>query len=178
MRAQGSGWESIQFVSSFFLSMCQPTYLPTHPPTHHIQSHVPTHPSTHLPSHSLVCNPPHPSTLARQVNAICVGSAVPGQGTDEATLLANFRDDNVSNMIVMLLRFITGAEIQARQDHFSPFVLVGCTRARVCWCACVHAMYLHVRLCVCACSLCVVCTACGWVCVRVEGNPCGQGAVG
>lgn len=61
--------------------------------------------------------------LVGQVNAICIGGAVPGQGADESTLLANFRDDTVSNMIVMLLRFITSAEVQARQDHFAPFVL-------------------------------------------------------
>jgi hypothetical protein len=59
-----------------------------------------------------------------QVNAICVGASVPGQGADASTLLANFRDDTVSNMVVMLLRFITSAEIQARQDHFAPFVMV------------------------------------------------------
>ncbi|GBF98743.1 ubiquitin thioesterase otubain-like [Raphidocelis subcapitata] len=61
--------------------------------------------------------------LAGMVNAICVGASVPGQGADASTLLANFRDDTVSNMVVMLLRFITSAEIQARQDHFAPFVL-------------------------------------------------------
>jgi hypothetical protein len=112
----------------------------------------------------------------RQVNAICVGAAVPGQGADAGVLLANFRDDTVrpplappsatgalkrarralglpcsalssiyltrtphptptpthpphptqvSNMIVMLMRFITSAELQARQDHFAPFIMVG-----------------------------------------------------
>ncbi|KIZ06062.1 ubiquitin thioesterase protein OTUB1 [Monoraphidium neglectum] len=61
--------------------------------------------------------------LVGQVNAICVGAAVPGQGADMGTLLANFRDDTVSNMIVMLMRFVTSAEIQARQEHFAPFVL-------------------------------------------------------
>ncbi|KAI8472637.1 MAG: ubiquitin thioesterase otubain-like protein [Monoraphidium minutum] len=61
--------------------------------------------------------------LLGQVNAICVGGAVPGQGSDMGVLLSNFRDDTVSNMLVMLLRFITSAEIQARQEHFAPFVL-------------------------------------------------------
>jgi hypothetical protein len=63
---------------------------------------------------------------------------VPGQGADAGTLLANFRDDTVSNMIVMLMRFITSAELQARQDHFAPFIMVGlehCVQDFGCSCA-------------------------------------------
>lgn len=62
--------------------------------------------------------------LAGQVNAISLGSSGGAHGADASTLLANFRDDTVSNMIVMLLRFVVSAEIQARQEHFAPFVLV------------------------------------------------------
>lgn len=40
-----------------------------------------------------------------------------------ATLEFNFRDDNLSNMIVMLLRFVTSAEVQARRDFFEPFIM-------------------------------------------------------
>jgi hypothetical protein len=39
-------------------------------------------------------------------------------------LLENFRDDTWSNTCVMLLRFITSAEIKRRAEHFEPFVLV------------------------------------------------------
>jgi hypothetical protein len=47
-------------------------------------------------------------------------------GIDEQQLLANFRDDTWSNTCVMLLRFITSAEIKRRVDHFEPFVVVSC----------------------------------------------------
>ncbi len=41
------------------------------------------------------------------------------------TLELNFRDDVLSNMVVMLLRMVTSAEIQRRQEHFAPFIMVG-----------------------------------------------------
>jgi hypothetical protein len=50
-------------------------------------------------------------------------------GIDEQQLLANFRDDTWSNTCVMLLRFITSAEIKRRVDHFEPFVVVSGTCA-------------------------------------------------
>lgn len=46
-------------------------------------------------------------------------------GITQEQLLNNFRDDVWSNTCVMLLRFITSAEIKRRADHFEPFVLVG-----------------------------------------------------
>jgi hypothetical protein len=45
-------------------------------------------------------------------------------GITQDQLLANFRDDVWSNTCVMLLRFITSAEIKRRADHFEPFVVV------------------------------------------------------
>jgi hypothetical protein len=45
-------------------------------------------------------------------------------GITQDQLLANFRDDVWSNTCVMLLRFITSAEIKRRSDHFEPFILV------------------------------------------------------
>jgi hypothetical protein len=38
-------------------------------------------------------------------------------------LLANARDDMVSNLIVMFLRLVTSAAIQQRADHFAPFIM-------------------------------------------------------
>lgn len=40
----------------------------------------------------------------------------------QADVLAAARDDLRSNLIVMLLRFLTGAEMKARADFFEPFV--------------------------------------------------------
>lgn len=34
-----------------------------------------------------------------------------------------YRDDNASNLVVMLLRFITSAEVQRREDHYLPFIM-------------------------------------------------------
>jgi hypothetical protein len=45
-------------------------------------------------------------------------------GITREQLLANFREDVWSNTCVMLLRFITSAEIKRRIDHFEPFVVV------------------------------------------------------
>lgn len=39
-------------------------------------------------------------------------------------LLANMRDEMVSNMIVMFLRLVTSAELQRRADFFAPFIMV------------------------------------------------------
>jgi hypothetical protein len=47
-------------------------------------------------------------------------------GITQEQLLNNFRDDVWSNTCVMLLRFITSAEIKRRMDHFEPFVVVSC----------------------------------------------------
>lgn len=53
-------------------------------------------------------------------------SQVPG-GLGQADLVSNFRDDTTSNMVVMLLRLITSAEIQSRHEFFLPFIMVrGC----------------------------------------------------
>ncbi|WIA11864.1 hypothetical protein OEZ85_011950 [Tetradesmus obliquus] len=60
--------------------------------------------------------------LLQQVQAILIGPGVEG-GIDEQQLLANFHDDTWSNTCVMLLRFITSAEIKRRVDHFEPFVV-------------------------------------------------------
>lgn len=37
-------------------------------------------------------------------------------------LESNFRDDSVSNMVVMFLRMITSCEIRRRQDFFGAFI--------------------------------------------------------
>jgi hypothetical protein len=68
-----------------------------------------------------------------------------GQGGDFGLdeLLASYRDDLCSNSIVMLLRLITSAEIQSREAHFLPFVVVrgpqgiasGLGGSRIWWCA-------------------------------------------
>jgi hypothetical protein len=63
---------------------------------------------------------PPPMHLDAQVQAI-------GRVSEPLTLETlelNFRDDVLSNMCVMLLRMITSAEIQRRQDHFAPFIMV------------------------------------------------------
>ena len=39
-------------------------------------------------------------------------------------LLFNLRDATLSNRIVMLLRFVTSAELQRREDFFAPFIMV------------------------------------------------------
>lgn len=38
-------------------------------------------------------------------------------------ILLSMRDEGTSQMLVMLLRFVTSAEIQRRTDFFAPFVL-------------------------------------------------------
>lgn len=43
-------------------------------------------------------------------------------GLSQADVLAASNDDLRSNLIVMLLRFLTGAEMKARSDFFEPFV--------------------------------------------------------
>lgn len=40
-----------------------------------------------------------------------------------STLEDNFRDDTISNMVVLFLRLVAAAEIQSRQDFFAPFIL-------------------------------------------------------
>jgi hypothetical protein len=35
-----------------------------------------------------------------------------------------YRDDMASNLVVMLLRLVTSAEVQRREDFFLPFILV------------------------------------------------------
>lgn len=62
--------------------------------------------------------------------AILIGPGVEG-GIDEQQLLANFRDDTWSNTCVMLLRFITSAEIKRRVDHFEPFVVVSVAQSKL-----------------------------------------------
>ena len=62
--------------------------------------------------------------LLGQVAAIGLGQASPG-GMGVANLVDAFRDDTTSNMVVMLLRLITSAEVQRRADFFLPFILVG-----------------------------------------------------
>jgi hypothetical protein len=68
---------------------------------------------------------------AAACQAILIGPGVEG-GIDEQQLLANFRDDTWSNTCVMLLRFITSAEIKRRVDHFEPFVVVSSHPVAVC----------------------------------------------
>lgn len=62
--------------------------------------------------------------LLQLAQAILIGPGIEG-GLSSQQLLDNFRDDTWSNTVVMLLRFITSAEIKRRHDHFEPFVLVG-----------------------------------------------------
>lgn len=59
-----------------------------------------------------------------RVGVLLLDAGVEGSITQEQ-LLNNFRDDVWSNTCVMLLRFITSAEIKRRVDHFEPFILVG-----------------------------------------------------
>lgn len=54
----------------------------------------------------------------------CLHPAGVEGGITQEQLLANFREDVWSNTCVMLLRFITSAEIKRRIDHFEPFVVV------------------------------------------------------
>lgn len=61
--------------------------------------------------------------LLQQVQAILIAPTGVEGGITQEQLLANFRDDVWSNTCVMLLRFITSAEIKRRADHFEPFVL-------------------------------------------------------
>ena len=63
-------------------------------------------------------------TLVSMVAAIGLGQASPG-GMGVANLVDAFRDDTTSNLVVMLLRLITSAEVQRRADFFLPFILVG-----------------------------------------------------
>jgi len=80
----------------------------------------------------LPARPPHVIVaecmpLCRVCVPVCAAlcqSGVEG-GITQEQLLNNFRDDVWSNTCVMLLRFITSAEIKRRVDHFEPFVLVG-----------------------------------------------------
>eukprot|EP00878_Enallax_costatus_P024850 GHUV01026543.1.p1 GENE.GHUV01026543.1~~GHUV01026543.1.p1 ORF type:complete len:218 (+),score=55.57 GHUV01026543.1:356-1009(+) len=60
--------------------------------------------------------------LLQQVQAILIGPGVEG-GIDQQQLVENFREDVWSNTCVMLLRFITSAEIKRRLEHFEPFVV-------------------------------------------------------
>jgi hypothetical protein len=63
--------------------------------------------------------------LAIPARAQCARLALGLEGSmTPERLLENFRDDTWSNTCVMLLRFITSAEIKRRADHFAPFVLV------------------------------------------------------
>jgi hypothetical protein len=55
---------------------------------------------------------------------LCLNLAGVEGGITQEQLLANFREDVWSNTCVMLLRFITSAEIKRRVDHFEPFVVV------------------------------------------------------
>eukprot|EP00879_Flechtneria_rotunda_P017663 GHRR01018515.1.p1 GENE.GHRR01018515.1~~GHRR01018515.1.p1 ORF type:complete len:217 (+),score=63.12 GHRR01018515.1:1460-2110(+) len=61
--------------------------------------------------------------LLQQVQAILISPTGVEGGITQQQLLDNFRDDTWSNTCVMLLRFITSAEIKRRVDHFEPFVL-------------------------------------------------------
>ncbi|KAF8071069.1 OTU1 [Scenedesmus sp. PABB004] len=61
--------------------------------------------------------------LLGQVQAILISGTGLDGGITPEQLLSNFRDDTWSNTCVMLLRFITSAEIKRRAEHFEPFVL-------------------------------------------------------
>jgi hypothetical protein len=72
-----------------------------------------------------------------------IGAASSGKAMSLEVLESNFRDDTVSNMVVMLLRMMTSAEIQRRLEFFAPFVLVrGSAPGRApvvsCAAACAH----------------------------------------
>ena len=58
------------------------------------------------------------------MQAISAGPTTEGEGLDLEQLMTYYRDDVCSNTVVMLLRLITSAEIQQREAHFMPFVLV------------------------------------------------------
>ncbi len=79
-----------------------------------------------------------PLCLHGQVAAI--GRAADPMSLD--LLVANLRDDMVSNMIVMFLRLVTSAELQRREDFFAPFIMVGgrpaidVPRHMLVWCLC------------------------------------------
>lgn len=60
--------------------------------------------------------------LSHANGIVIAGTGIEGS-MDAPTLLANFRDAEVSNSLVMLLRFIVSAEIKTRAEHFAPFVL-------------------------------------------------------
>lgn len=77
---------------------------------------------TFLGAHTL-CIQSHMAVALHCVLLAGVAAGVEG-GITQEQLLANFRDDVWSNTCVMLLRFITSAEIKRRADHFEPFVLV------------------------------------------------------
>lgn len=62
-------------------------------------------------------------TWLLQVNSISLGPQVPDHMTQEQ-LENNFRDDMLSNTVVMFLRMVTSAELQRRQDFFLPFIWV------------------------------------------------------
>ncbi|KAF5840411.1 peptidase C65 Otubain-domain-containing protein [Dunaliella salina] len=55
--------------------------------------------------------------LLQQVNGILHGNI--GQEALEGA----FQDDMISNTLVFLMRLITSAEVQRREDHFLPFIL-------------------------------------------------------
>eukprot|EP00983_Pelagomonas_calceolata_P095329 1157998-Pelagomonas_calceolata.AAC.4 len=76
-------------------------------------------------SRTLPCNNPclHATcalfATRAQVNGILHGNI--GQEALEGA----FQDDMISNTLVFLMRLITSAEVQRREDHFLPFILVG-----------------------------------------------------
>lgn len=43
----------------------------------------------------------------------------------QEALESNFRDDTISNMVVMFLRLVVSCEVQRREDFFAPFIMVG-----------------------------------------------------
>lgn len=59
--------------------------------------------------------------LQEQVTAIRRSDSAPRLALPQ--LEGAMRDEMVSNMIVVLLRFITSAEIQRRQEFFAPFIM-------------------------------------------------------
>lgn len=56
--------------------------------------------------------------MTTQINGILHGNI------GEEALLGAFCDDMISNTLVFLMRLITSAEIQRREDHFLPFIMV------------------------------------------------------
>ena len=66
-----------------------------------------------LCAHAYAPMPPKVNSIGRLADPLTV-----------ELLEINFRDDMASNMIVMLVRFITSAEVQLRQEFFLPFIMV------------------------------------------------------